>query len=175
MHLSTGDMLGGLVIDVFDRVVVVQSSAYWVQMYRGFIEKAIHTTLCNDLSTSGSDGSSSSSDDDIDGVRLVWRKLSNRLLLDGYDSNIDIDKDKDSNIDIDSNRLLLDGYDIDKDSNDIDIDIDRDVNSNTNDIDTLIDREIDGEIDRSVIVEENGVLYHTYPNDRYLIVSLSNI
>jgi hypothetical protein len=59
-----GDRLGGLIVDVFDNVIVVQSSALWVELYSKYIEDSLRDHY----------GSS---------IRLIWRRASSRLLQDG--------------------------------------------------------------------------------------------
>lgn len=82
-----GDRLGGLIVDVFDSVVVIQSSAYWVERHRDTIESAITEAFAQ---ADGSSSSSSSSSLIVKKkkkaavVRLIWRRAESRLKQDGY-------------------------------------------------------------------------------------------
>eukprot|EP00171_Calliarthron_tuberculosum_P009656 IDg9656t1 len=60
-----GDRLSGLVVDVYGDVLVVSSSALWVERYREDIEQALRAAVPN-ISW------------------IVWRKSSTRLRQDGY-------------------------------------------------------------------------------------------
>ena len=61
-----GDRLGGLIIDVFGSVVVVQSSAIWAEVHSAVIVEALYENF----------GSAN--------VRVIWRRASSRLIQDGF-------------------------------------------------------------------------------------------
>lgn len=63
-----GDRLGGLIVDMFDDVCVVQSSAIWVEKHSGIVSSSLRAVL----------GSS---------VKLIWRRAEARLLQDGFDES----------------------------------------------------------------------------------------
>lgn len=60
-----GDRLGGLIIDVFDTVAVVQSSALWTEIQASAICTALRSALGNSIS-------------------LLWRRAQSRLDQDGW-------------------------------------------------------------------------------------------
>ena len=70
-----GDRLGGLIVDVFDSVVVIQSSAFWVERHRDTIESAISEAFAQ------ADGNKKKKKAT---VRLIWRRAESRLKQDGY-------------------------------------------------------------------------------------------
>ena len=61
-----GDKLSGLIVDVFDSVVVVQSSAIWVELHKETIESALIDVMGTN-------------------VKLIWRQAISRLNQDGLD------------------------------------------------------------------------------------------
>lgn len=62
-----GDRLGGLVVDVFDSVAVLQASALWCEVHRADIESAARSALG-------------------DGFSLVWQRSEARLKQDGWEA-----------------------------------------------------------------------------------------
>ena len=60
-----GDRLGGLIVDVFDNVAVVQSSALWTEIQSEAILAALRSALGENIS-------------------LLWRRAQNRLDQDGW-------------------------------------------------------------------------------------------
>lgn len=67
-----GDRLSGLVVDVYNNVLVVSSSAQWVERYRTIIENALYEAVPH-------------------ASRLIWRPSSARLRQDGYDDTASVD------------------------------------------------------------------------------------
>jgi 23S rRNA (cytosine1962-C5)-methyltransferase len=65
-----GDGVSGLVVDVMEGTVVIQSSAYWTELHR----KCIENQLRNVLKTS----------EVIKTPKLIWTKMANRLISDGW-------------------------------------------------------------------------------------------
>ena len=65
-----GDGVSGLVMDVMEETVVIQSSAYWTE----FHQKSIENQLRKVLQTS----------EVIQNPKLIWTKMTNRLISDGW-------------------------------------------------------------------------------------------
>jgi 23S rRNA (cytosine1962-C5)-methyltransferase len=65
-----GDGMSGLVVDVMEETVVIQSSAYWTEFHQNFIENQLR----NVLKTS----------ELIRNPKLIWTKMTNRLISDGW-------------------------------------------------------------------------------------------
>mmetsp|Transcript_18446 Transcript_18446/g.41026 ORF Transcript_18446/g.41026 Transcript_18446/m.41026 type:complete len:421 (+) Transcript_18446:109-1371(+) len=63
-----GDRLGGLIVDVLDDTVVVQSSAIWVELHKDIIRKALTHHL----------------HDTANPKTLLWRRADSRLKQDGW-------------------------------------------------------------------------------------------
>ena len=62
-----GDRLGGLIVDIFNNIVVIQSSALWVEHYRSNIETALKNTLGTSFT-------------------YLWKQSEVRLKQDGYET-----------------------------------------------------------------------------------------
>jgi 23S rRNA G2069 N7-methylase RlmK/C1962 C5-methylase RlmI len=77
-----GDRLGGLVVDVFDKVVVAQSSAFWVEVHKARIEEALLATL------PGAGGKKK--------PVVLWRRAESRLKQDGWTGDMSDDQVPDS-------------------------------------------------------------------------------
>ena len=77
-----GDRLGGLVVDVFDKVVVAQSSALWAEVHKARIEEALLATL------PGAGGKKK--------PVVVWRRAESRLKQDGWTGDMSDDQVPDS-------------------------------------------------------------------------------
>lgn len=60
-----GDRLGGLIVDILGKVVVIQSSSYWTEFHRGDVEYVLKEALG-------------------DSKRYVWRRAESRLKQDGF-------------------------------------------------------------------------------------------
>ena len=65
-----GDRLGGLIVDVLGDMVVVQSSAFWVEHYKHMIHKVLTSIL----------GPS---------YHIIWRQAESRLRQDGFTGELD--------------------------------------------------------------------------------------
>ena len=61
-----GDRLGGLIVDIFNNIVVIQSSALWVEHYRSNVETALKNTLGTTFT-------------------YLWKQSEVRLKQDGYE------------------------------------------------------------------------------------------
>ena len=66
-----GDKLSGLIVDVFDSVVVVQSSAIWVELHKETIESALIDVMGTN-------------------VKLIWRQAISRLNQDGLNNCLQV-------------------------------------------------------------------------------------
>lgn len=64
-----GDRLSGLVVDVFDNMIGVSSSAVWVERFRPEVETALRLEL------------------GADRTEIVWRRSDGRLQQDGWKGN----------------------------------------------------------------------------------------
>ena len=107
-----GDRLGGLIVDVLGKKVVVQSSAYWVELYREIINSILQECFCNQdtgkrswdsnptsLTTTTTTTATANTFPGLDeekekgnesspghsSAELLWRRAESRLRQDGYD------------------------------------------------------------------------------------------
>lgn len=71
---SEGDRLSGLVVDVFGDVAVAQSAAFWIEKKRNMIVESLQSVL----------GPS---------IRVVWKRSSNFLKLDGFEAASEADSE----------------------------------------------------------------------------------
>ncbi len=75
-----GDRLGGLMVDVIGPVVVVQSSAYWVEKNSAVILQVLEELLLSSPSLIDD------ADDDGEKKTIIWRRSESRLKQDGFTS-----------------------------------------------------------------------------------------
>ena len=78
-----GDRLGGLMVDVIGPVVVVQSSALWVEKQSSLILQVLHELLLVD-SNENSNSSSGESQIGNELKTIIWRQSESRLKQDGF-------------------------------------------------------------------------------------------
>jgi 23S rRNA G2069 N7-methylase RlmK/C1962 C5-methylase RlmI len=80
-----GDRLGGLMVDVIGPVVVVQSSAYWVEKNAAVIRQVLEELLLS--SSAEEELEQGGDDDDARKKTIIWRRSESRLKQDGYTSS----------------------------------------------------------------------------------------
>ena len=85
LQYNKGDKLSGLIVDVFDSTVVVQSSAIWIELNKNIIENALVDVM-------GAD------------VKLIWRQSMSRLKQDGFEEMQGSD-----GMEIDDNEQRMEG------------------------------------------------------------------
>ena len=73
---SEGDGLSGLIIDIFDNIILVQSSAYWVEQYKDTIRHAIEKVFEQD-----------EVEEDKKTMKVQWKISESRLKQDGFVTN----------------------------------------------------------------------------------------
>jgi len=76
-----GDRLGGLIVDVFDGVIVAQSSAYWVEEHKETLEVALLEAIVG-----GKKSTKKASK-----TTVVWRRAESRLKQDGWIGSVNDD------------------------------------------------------------------------------------
>jgi 23S rRNA G2069 N7-methylase RlmK/C1962 C5-methylase RlmI len=69
-----GDRISGLIVDVFDDTVVIQSSALWVEHHRFIVQSSLESILHNNESIN------------FKKYKFIWRQAPSRLNQDGYAS-----------------------------------------------------------------------------------------
>lgn len=162
-----GDRLGGLMVDVIGPVVVVQSSAYWVEKNAALIRQVLEELLLS------SSTEKEEEEQGVDGVRkktIIWRRSESRLKQDGYTG---------SGSSAVGNAIPIEEDDEDEDDSDNDDDSDS-VNSSSGSLGS------NSSEDDDVVVWENGLRFLCGPESdqktgfycdqrdtRFLIRSLS--
>ena len=82
-----GDRLSGLVIDIYNEIAVVSSSALWCELNKNMIYQLLERKLKAELNVK----------------EIVWRRSESRLLQDGYSN--EAEKDEKNNILSDNEKL----------------------------------------------------------------------
>jgi 23S rRNA (cytosine1962-C5)-methyltransferase len=72
-----GDRLSGLIVDVFNHVIVIQSSAVWVETHRDVIEEAMQRVFAAVPKHADEDGAARD-------YEVIWRRAESRLNQDGF-------------------------------------------------------------------------------------------
>eukprot|EP01035_Chromulina_nebulosa_P027669 gene27669-36419_t len=161
-----GDRLGGLMVDVIGPVVVVQSSAYWVEKNAALIRQVLEELLLS----SSTEEEMEQGGDDGKKKTIIWRRSESRLKQDGYTGS--------GSSAVGGNMIPIEEDDSDSDSdNDDDSDS---VNSSSGSLGS------DSSEDDDVVVWENGLRFLCGPESdqktgfycdqrdtRFLIRSLS--
>jgi len=98
-----GDRLGGLIVDVFDSVVVAQSSALWCERHRAVIEQALREVVLQQgepavsasapvddpaKKTKATKAAPKAKKSSSKGGRVVWRRAESRLKQDGFTGSL---------------------------------------------------------------------------------------